>query len=158
MWSTEKYDSEWSKNPFKVVKRIIFLLILVSLSVSAIGYFVGWFAEAGEVTQEEFGPRASLEKYEWFKDCAATIEEKQSTIRLYESNVTSMAEMYGDTPIQEWDHLDKMQYNQWKTEISGIKASYNKVVKEYNSQSSKFNWELYNTEDLPTEFTIYIDH
>jgi hypothetical protein len=40
----------------------------------------------------------------------------------------------------DWDRLDKSQYNQWKVELTGLKASYNQLASEYNAQSQKFNW------------------
>lgn len=134
------------------MKKIILLLITASLSSC------GWLIEAEEVAQEEFGARGSLKKYEWFKDAAETINEKQQTIAVYENNLVNLKEDYKDVPRSKWDRLDKQQYNQWTMEITGIKASYNKVVKEYNSQSSKFNWSLYNTSDLPRSFELYLDH
>lgn len=116
-----------------------------------------WINEGATVAREEVGPRAALKKYEWFKDASATIEEKGHTIRVYEMNRTDMFESYGSIPRKDWDTLDKRQYNQWSMEITGIKASYNKVVKEYNSASSKFNWNLFDTVDIPQAYDLYLD-
>ncbi len=118
----------------------------------------GWFSEANTVAREEFGARGSLKKYEWFKDASETIIEKKQTIEIYQANLKSLSEEYEGTKRKDWDRLDKQQFNQWKLEIVGIKASYNKVVKEYNSQSSKFNWSFYNTSDLPRNYDLYISN
>ena len=132
-------------------------LILILLLASTVFTSCGWFAEGAEVAKEEFGPRASLEKYEWFKDASATIDEKRHTIKVYEQNKIDMLEDYQDIPRMDWDRLDKQQYNQWAMEVTGIKASYNKVVREYNAQSSKFNWDFYDTSPLPHSYSLYLD-
>ena len=44
------------------------LLIAVVL-VWMTGYSLGWFQEVAEVTQEELGPRALLQKQEEIRDC-----------------------------------------------------------------------------------------
>ena len=116
------------------MKKLLYILLTISI-VSC-----GWISEAENVAQEEFGATGSLKKYEWFKDAAETINEKRQTIAVYENNLKLLNEQYGKIPRKDWDRLDKQQFNQWTMEITGIKASYNKVVKEYNSQSSKFNW------------------
>lgn len=157
MWNLEKYGDEFERNPFRVIRRVVFRIILLGMLVSLGGYTMGWFSEAAQVAKEEFGAKASLKKYEWFKDCSATIEEKKSTILVYESRVTGMEDVYKGIPRKDWDRLDKQQYNLWTSEIVGIKASFNKVVKEYNAQSSKFNWSSYNDSGLPKHYDQYID-
>lgn len=112
--------------------------------------------EAADVLQEEFGAQASIKKYEWFKDAYNTLEEKRQTILVYEGNLDNIEDQYENIPRREWDRIDRKQYNQWTLEISGLKASYNKVVKEYNAQSSKFNWSLYDT-TLPQKVNTYIN-
>jgi hypothetical protein len=156
-WSTDDYGRNFESNPGRTITKVVLLLILLGMGVSFVGYIGGWFSEAGQVVKEEFGPRASLKKYEWFKDASATIEEKGHTIKVYEQNVKDMEESYDGIPRKDWDRIDKQQYNMWSQEITGLKASYNKVVKEYNAQSSKFNWSLYNKSDLPEHYDLYLD-
>ena len=146
-----------NQNSTSFVKVIAFVG-LIAFAIGGLTYVMGWFSEAGEVAKEEFGARASLKKYEWFKTASATIEEKKNSIQMFENNMKSMEEDYGDIHRADWDRLDKQQYNQWKLELYGMKSSYNSTVKEYNAQSSKFNWELYNTDNLPTEYTTYLNN
>lgn len=131
--------------------RVLILILTAVLLTSC-----GWISEADDVAQEEFGARGSLKKYEWFKDASETINEKLQTIEVYTQNLTQLQEDYEGISRKDWDRLDKQQYNQWNLEIVGMKASYNKVVKEYNSQSSKFNWQFYNTSELPRNYELYI--
>lgn len=157
MGNYRQYEDDFENNPKGTIVKTMFWVLGIVILFSVIGYGLGWFSEAAVVAKEEFGAKASLKKYEWFKDASETIEAKRQTILVYEANLTDIDEQYGNVPRKDWDRLDKMQYNQWRAEITGIKASYNKVVKEYNAQSSKFNWRGYNTTDLPMTYDLYMD-
>ena len=123
---------------------------------STISYELGWFSEAVTVAKQEFGATAALKKYEWFKTVSSTLDEKKNTIQVYESNIDQMKIDYADTPRPKWEDVDKLQYNQWVTEVSGLKANYNDIVKDYNAQSSKFNWSAFNTTELPKKYDQYL--
>lgn len=142
----------------KLIYQIGFFIVGFGIVFSVISYGLGWFSEAAVVAKEEFGAKASLKKYEWFKDAAATLDEKKHTIEVYQSGITQMEVEYADTPKIEWPQQDKQFYYQRSTEISGLKANYNDIVKEYNAQSSKFNWNIYNTSDLPRTYDAYLDN
>lgn len=135
---------------------IVVLLFLVGLLAKGCGLISFTVNESIEVAKDEFGLKAALKKYEWFKDAAETLNEKRSTIQIYQTNVDMMNEDFEGLHRSKWSTIDKQQYNQWRMEVTGIKASYNKVAKEYNAQSSKFNWEMFNTEDVPKKFDLYI--
>lgn len=137
------------------MSKFIKFILLLSIMMTVVS--CSWFGEAAAVAKEEVGPRAALKKYEWFKDASATIDEKFHTINIYEQNKKDMFVDYESIPRKDWDRLDKRQYNQWAMEITGIKASYNKVVKEYNAASSKFNWDLFNTDEIPHSYDLYLD-
>lgn len=156
MTTFKQHEEAFDNNPKRFILRAILWLFLIGVIMSSIGWALGWFSEAAVVAKEEFGARASLKKYEWFKDASETINEKQQTILVYQGNISSMQEDYKGTPRKDWDRLDKQQFNQWKLELSGLKANYNSIVKEYNAQSSKFNWSMYNTSHLPEHFDLYI--
>jgi hypothetical protein len=131
------------------VFRIFLVLMVLAVGMSVIGYGLGWFGEAAEVVREEFGPRAALEKYEWFKDAAAQLDKKKADIKVYESRFTNMKESYGETPRKDWDRTDKEQFNVWNGEMVGVIASYNSLAAEYNAQMAKFNWQFANVGELP---------
>ena len=136
--------------------RLIIRLLILTFTLNL--FSCSWVSEANQTAREEFGAKGSLKKYEWFKDCSNTIDEKLQTIKVYEQNIKLLEESYKEVERRNWDTIDKQQYNQWRAEITGMKASYNKVVKEYNSQSSKFNWSFYNTSQLPKTYTLYLDN
>jgi len=156
-WDLNRYETEFKKSPTRVIRKVVIWLFILGTVLSIASYAFGWFSEAATVAKDEFGAKASLKKYEWFKDCSAAIEQKGHTINVYSTNVSNMQDSYSGIPRKDWDRLDKQQYNVWSMEITGLKASYNKVVEEYNAQSSKFNWSLYNQTELPKKYDLYLD-
>ncbi len=117
-----------------------------------------WFVnDARETAKEEFSPSAMLKKYEWFKNTSAELQKKLSDIEVYQANINIMTEDYAGTKRKDWDRTDKEQFNQWRIELAGIKASYNSLVAEYNAQSSKFNWERFEG-DIPEVYIPYANN
>ncbi|MFA5067645.1 MAG: hypothetical protein WC466_06355 [Candidatus Izemoplasmatales bacterium] len=135
-------------------RKILFWFFAIIVIVSLFGYIFGWFSETAQVTKDEFGPQASLKKYEWFKDASAKLEQKKADIQIYEARIVQIQEDYKGVPRKDWDRIDKETVNQWETELAGIKLSYNQLAAEYNSQSSKFNWKPYKNE-IPQTYTTY---
>lgn len=129
----------------------LFLKVLLPLILlfSVVGYGLGWFSEAAQVAQEEFGARAMLQKYEWFKDASAQLDKKQADIRVYEQRMTQMKDDYAKLERHKWSREDREQFNIWSSEVAGVKASYNSLAAEYNSEMAKFNWRFANVGELP---------
>lgn len=111
-------------------------------------------SSAIDAAKQEFSPKEILRKYEWFKDASSQLDRKQKDISIMEINIQQMVEDYGDTPRKDWDRTDKEQLNQWRTELVGVESSYNDLAAEYNSQSSKFNWNSFEG-DIPLEYRVY---
>ena len=107
------------------------------------------FGETAQVAQEQFGPRAALKKYEWFKDAAAQLEAKRANIEVLNGRLGAMEEGYNHASRSEWAREDREQYNIWMSETAGVKASYNQLAAEYNAQMAKANWRFANAGDLP---------
>ena len=150
--SWEDYERKIEGGPrsaFGVVLRAILLIAALVAVIGVVGIPLGWFSEAAQVTREEFGPRALLEKYEWFKDAAAQLEKKQADITVYDGRMKAMNETYKDLARQKWPREDREQYNVWSSEVAGVKASYNTLAAEYNAQMAMFNWRFANVGDLP---------
>ena len=98
---------------------------------------------------DEFGPRALLKKYEWFKDAAAQCDAKLASLKAYDARQQSLKDSYAGDKRQSWSREDREQMNLWEQEKAGIKASYNVLAAEYNSQMVKFNYRFCNAGDLP---------
>ena len=79
----------------------IFSAIAIITILSIGGFVCGWFGEAAQVAQEEFGPRELLKKYEWFKDVAASLDAKKANIEVYAGRITALQEDYVDVPRKD---------------------------------------------------------
>lgn len=162
--SWEDYDRAADRGPFALGLKVIFLFIGLSIVIGFLGYGMGWFAETAKVTQEEFGPRAMLQKYEWFKDAAAQLDKKQADVAVFEGRMKNMSADYKGVPRNKWPRDDREQYNVWSSEVAGVKASFNQLAAEYNSAMAKFNYAFANVgtlprgaeTPLPREFKTYV--
>lgn len=128
---------------------IVVLVILAFVALMIVGSVLGWFGEAQQVAHEEFGPKAMLEKYEWFKDASAQLDKKQADVGVYGSRMKAMEQSYEGKSRSDWPREDREQYNVWVSEVAGVKASYNDLAAQYNAQMKKFNWRFANKGDLP---------
>lgn len=137
------------RGPMALVLKGSLSVLAAVVLISITGYGLGWFQEAAEVSREEFGPRALLQKYEWFKDASAQLDKKQADIGVYESRLDALEAAYDGVGRADWDRVDKQQSNLWRAELAGVIASYNGLAAEYNAEMSKFNWRFANVGDLP---------
>ena len=159
------YEKAAEHGPARIGLKIFAFVLVASVCFGAISYVLGWFGETAQVAKEEFGPRAMLKKYEWFKDVSAQLEKKQADIAIYEQRLENMENDYQGQERQQWTREDREQCNVWQSEIAGVKASYNSLAADYNAQMAKFNWKFANKGDLPAgadkplprEFKPYIN-
>ncbi len=162
--SWDDYEHAASRGPLSLTLKILAGFLVLGLLIGGMGYLFGWFGEAAQVARDEFGPKAALAKYEWFKDAAASLDKKLADIKVYEGRLKAMNETYKGLPRQNWPREDREQYNVWSSEVAGVKAGYNTLAAEYNSQMAKFNWRFANrgalppgaTEPLPREYKPYV--
>lgn len=144
--SWENWEKAAEKGPMSFLFKLVVSFTLLVVFIGVIGYGAGWFSEAGDVAQKQFGPSASLVKYEWFKDASNALEAKSKDITVYEERLKSLEKQYEGVARKDWAREDREAYNQQFAEIAGLKASFNRIVREYNSNSEKFNWSYANTE------------
>lgn len=138
-----------------------FMVMAFAISLGVLG--CRWGCEAREVAHEELGPRALLQKYEWFKNTAAELDAKRADIRVLEGTLSQMISDYAGISKRDWPWDEREAYNQRSTELAGLKMSYNGLASEYNSQMAKINWRFANagglpegaTDPLPREFAPY---
>ena len=149
-----------------MIKTAVGAFIIVSF-ISVLGFAFGFIGEAATVVREEYGPRAALKKYEWFKDAAAVLEAKVANIELNKTKIVDLEEMYEEEGVKrsKWARSDREDHSLWKTELDGLKMSYNQLSAEYNAAMAKINWKFANvgelppgaTDPLPREFKPYLD-
>jgi len=141
----------------RVFTRVILPLMLLSVVLGAIGYGLGWFGEAADVAREEYGPRAALQKYEWFVDQSAAIQKMDQDIAIYRQRLDDVKAQYADgygANMASWPPDVRMQYNhqasQARDDLTAVISQRNNLVREYNAASAKFNWKPFKSKtDLP---------
>jgi len=144
---------------------IIIIVIAVVIFLSAGGSILWWVNQATIVAQNEFGPQAALQKYEWFIDQANAIAKADKDIALFEQKRVDIETQYDKTygtDRSKWSPSIQAQYNQaiqtGRDDLIAVVSNRNGLVKEYNAQSEKFNWEPFMTRsDLPQKtFSDYV--
>lgn len=128
---------------------IVIVINIIGVGLGIVGWGFGFLQNGGEVAKKEFYPDALLKKYEWFKDASAQLDNKQATIKVLEQRIINLKNDYGNKTRDQWARNDRESYNQWTTEVAGVKASYNSLAAEYNAQMVKFNWKFTNVGDMP---------
>lgn len=152
----DEYDKAAEKGPlslaFKVMAGIFALLIVGGIAT----YALGWFSEAGKVAKEEFGPRASLRKYEWFKNAAQQLQAKKANIDASEADLAASKAEWASTAPTDVPRDVREAMDLRRKEVLGLKANFNQLAAEYNANVSKVNWSSMNVDGLPSEFTQYV--
>ena len=147
------------------MKRRAFVIVLLASLFTAgcgvVGWGCGFYGNALKTAKQELYPEVLLQKYSWFKDAAASLDKKTADIDIYTARLRTIREEYG--PANKWPRDVREQAAIWGSELAGIKASYNSLAAEYNSQMSKLQWRFTNVGDmpdggkpLPREYRIYI--
>lgn len=136
----------------KVFALLVVLMVVgtgLAIVGTALGLFGGAVDNAAKVVKQEFYPEALLKKYEWFKDASAALDKKQADMAVYDKRLSDLVAAYKGVSRKDWPRDDREQYSIWSSEAAGIRASYNQLAAEYNSEMSKFNWRFANVGDVP---------
>jgi len=141
----KSYEDAAERGPGALVWRVTIGIALLCAVLSGIGVVFGWFGEAATVAREQVGPRALLEKYEWFKDTSATLDKKRADIDVFTHRVEKLEKRYAESKSR----TDDEALNQAETELAGVISSYNDLSARYNAQMAKVNWRFANRGDLP---------
>jgi hypothetical protein len=151
MKNTNGWDNvgeQASRGPWNALS----ILLMAVIVLSVIGYVFGWFGEAAQVAQEEFGPQAALEKYEWFIDQSGRIEKMDQDVRIFEARATGVESQYSSYGADKasWPLNIQTQYNQQmqtaRDDLLAVTSQRNSLVREYNAASEKFNWSPFQTD------------
>lgn len=153
MSNWNSYDPSSHRGPFTWFVRIILLVAALGIVTSGVGLVTGWFSESVSVVHDEFGPRAMLKKYSWFKDASAQLDAKSKNIEAMQGRINALVDSYVENgkalPKTKWARTDAEQHNQWLNELAGLKANFNDLAAEYNAAMSKINFAFANVGQLP---------
>lgn len=129
----------------KLFFRVCIPLIIFAATLSIVGYGLGWFGEAGRVARDEFGARAAVYKYEWFKDKSNSLTAAEERIKITES---ALADFKNDAGAREnWTFEDKSQYSRLTTDLRGQKAHFEQLKAEYRAACLKVTRSVFKGDD-----------
>jgi hypothetical protein len=156
----DRVDERVNKGPMSLWGLIVVGLIVMGVTF----FFLGLFGEAVRVAQDEFGPKAGLQKYSWFIDQANAIEKMDRDLAIFEGRTKAVSEQYKGygSDMAKWPPHIQMQYNKdvgaARDDLAALASLRNNLVREYNAASQKFNWSPFLTRpDKPREeFPAYI--
>lgn len=117
-------------------------LFVVSISCNMAG-------DAAQTIENEYKPSALLQKYTVFKDLYAQLDAKRASAHILQLKIADLEDQYKGQKRSEWLFEDVQAINQWKTELGGLKASYNNLAAQYNADMAKSNLNFTNIGDLP---------
>jgi len=129
--------------------KSLFGTFLIIIAILVIVMIFGWIGSGTNVVQKEFSPEAMLQKYEWFKNQSASIDKMDQDIKLFKTRISDLDTQYkeyGDSS-SKWPPHIQVQYNnekqQAREDLIAVVSQRNNIVREYNAQSSKFNWKYF---------------
>ncbi|TSC81674.1 MAG: hypothetical protein G01um101420_920 [Parcubacteria group bacterium Gr01-1014_20] len=138
--------------------KIFWVVVGLIVVLTVAGFALGLFGETAQVAQEQFGPRASLAKYEWFIERATMIEKADADVAMFEGRVRGVDEQYAayGPDKAKWAPHIQAEYNsarqQARDDLVSVKSQRNNLAREYNAASEKFNWAPFQTNvDKPRE-------
>lgn len=134
---------------FGVLMLVGILSIVFAVICGTCNTAVNMVDNGQKVVYDQFKPEELLRKYEWFKDASAQLDQKLSTLKIYQSKFNDLKQQYKNKSRSDWSRDDREQYNIWQSEQAGISASYNDLASQYNAAMAKFNYRFCNKWDLP---------
>lgn len=160
----KSYEQAAEKGPLSIGFKVFFAILAFVIVTSTVGYFLGWFGEAAQVAQKEFGATAALQKYEWFINQANAIKKADQDIKMFEQRSQAVDDQYATYGKEhaKWPPDVRLQYNhekqQTRDDLVAVASNRNTLVQEYNAQSEKFNWSPFQTRpDKPSQkFEDYV--
>src|SRR3989344_8903020 len=130
----------------KVVIHPFAILLGVAVALGLLIWFACEklsFSPVANVTQE-YGPRSTIEIFDWFEDTAAKIHKKQRDILIYESFLKRLRDSYGDKLPEHWAANERDQLFTWSREVIAIKYEQDVLAREFNTEMTDPLWELVN--------------
>jgi len=125
--------------------RVCIPVIIFAAVLAVIGHGLGWFGEAGEVAQREFGAGAAVYKYEWFKDKSNSLVAAEERIKITDQALTDFKESAGER--EKWTFEDKDEYSRLTTDLRGQKAHFEQLKAEYRAACLTVNRAVFKGDD-----------
>jgi hypothetical protein len=123
--------------------------VVALFALSILGFVLGLFNEGTQVAQEEFGPRAAIDKYNNLKSIRSSLEGKIYDMQTQANSIKALEALNNGTPRNQWARSDLETYNIRTTDLNSIVMSYNSLASEYNWKMASINWAFADVGQLP---------
>ncbi len=132
------------------------IAIVAMITMTICAFTCNFVGDGVQTVHNEYDPSAMLKKYEWFKNQSQFILKADQDIKNLKSEQQIKEQFENDNGKSHtsWDPITKNSYQEQinlnQQQRMAIVANRNKMVADYNAQSSKFNWGAFKTkDDLP---------
>lgn len=140
----------------KINKKVSIVLIVLGLFVG--GIVVNLLMTASnssqEVVEKTLDADNVISNYEQFKDDYNGAKAVAQNVKMAESSMDEIREMYGEPDT--WDKDTRKEYNFQKQTRDGLLMQYQSIVKTYNANSEKLNRNVFKDSDLPYTLPLEI--
>jgi hypothetical protein len=119
-------------------------LVLVVLPVTL--YIAGYIGQTANVVTSEIAPAVIQQKYVWFQNQKAAIDNSDANIR---GQINSALVKKSDQNRSDWDRTDKEQFSRSVDDVMGTIALRNGLVRDYNSAMSQWQMNFANLGSWP---------
>lgn len=129
----------------KIFFRVCIPAIIFIVALGIIGKGIGWFGEASDVAQREFGASAAVYKYEWFKNKSNSLAAAEKVIQITADASNDFKKSAGDR--KNWTFEDKQESSRLNTDLRGQKAHFEQLKAEYRAACLKVNYKVFKGDD-----------
>lgn len=149
MKNMKHYEQMAEDNPAKLIKKIVFWIIGLSILVSLTMWGFGLFTQPLKVATKTFNADNMIYNYEWFKQQYNDYEAINNKIIQSKKSVKSFKAEAGNR--KEWTYEDKNEYSRLVNISDGLSYQKQDIISQYNARSQMANREIFKTNDLPTQ-------
>lgn len=130
------------------IGKIAAYIIVAWVGLSAVLYAINYMGETANVVDQEIRPTVIQEKYEWFQNTKASIDNLESIIGGQIESAKTKRNMMPDSK-SDWTRTDKETYGRSIDDIMGVIAQRNNVIRDYNSAMSQWQMKFANLGTWP---------
>ena len=140
------------RGPMAVVWRVIGCVVLVSVVLGLIGFFLNPFRQAGRIIDKTIDADNVILNYEWFKQRNQDVMALDAKIDGAQHVIDNFATQAG--PRKDWKRDDREEYARLSSIHQGLMQQRNDLAAEYNARTQMQNRSLFKTSDLPATISI----
>lgn len=144
--SWKSYESAIERGPFSIFLKIFLLIIGISIVVGVAGILFNPFKQGARIIEKTIDADNVIYNYEWFKRQHESIGALDNKIKQQQGSLENFKSELGNR--NEWDRLDKEEYDRLNTILIGLQQQREDAAAEYNARSRMVNRSIFKTGDV----------